>query len=170
MLHLPLNHCSVFCCLFLLILIGCGNSQKTHPSSPVSAENLLLPASGACLAKISKLEEFDERPSDGDHYVKAWLDPIEVSGEVPDFLYLVIDYGGMRPAEVLDELEQREMVLRHDSLQSGERHWFVFSEYYDSSKFPIGVAGWWKYDDGNVPHDVVEAVASDRFAAQDAEP
>ncbi len=138
----------------------------SHPHGLPSAEPILLRASGACLAKITKLEEFDERPSDGDHYVKAWLGVQESTGYVPEFLYLVIDYGGNMPVEAYQELQAREssMVLRHDSLQVGELHWFVFSEDYDSSKYPYQVAGWWRDRDGDVPADVIEAVQNDRFA------
>lgn len=164
---------------FLVILIigmsSCSRPDSTspdrtltdsHPHGPSSAEPILLRASGACLAKIVKLEEFDERPSDGDHYVKAWLGVQESSGYVPKFLRLVIDYGGNMPVEAYRELKAREstMVLRHDSLQVGELHWFVFSEDYDSSKYPYQVAGWWRYRDGDVPADVIEAIQNDRFA------
>ncbi|MBT5018704.1 MAG: hypothetical protein HON04_08150, partial [Planctomicrobium sp.] len=134
-----------------------------HASSNTSAEEILLRASGACLAKISKLEELDERPSDGDHHVKAWLEPIEESGFVPEFLYLVVEYGGLRPVEDMEELAQREMILRHDSLKVGEQHWFVFSDDFDSSKYPSKVAGWWRHEDGTVPQDVIAAIENDRF-------
>lgn len=158
--------------LCLLLQIGCQKTQEEntpkatrlpHSSSSDSAEDILLRASGACLARISKLEELDERPSDGDHFVKAWLEPIEASGIVPEFLYLVVEYGGMRPVEDMEELSQREMVLRHDSLKVGELHWFIFSDDYDSAKYPAKVAAWWRYKEGTVPQDVIAAIENDRF-------
>ena len=146
---------------------GCRDpGSGPHPHGPASAEPILLHASGACLARIARLEEHDDRPCDGDHRIEAWLEIKESSGSVPEFLRLVIDHGGMMPIEVLEELEASEanMVLRHDSLKQGEWHWFVFSEDYDSSKYPYQVAGWWRHGDGNVPADVVDAVQNDRFA------
>ncbi len=150
---------------FVFLDVGCQKSAglPDHPASDTSAEATLLHASSACLARISKLEEFDERPSDGDHWVKAWLDVQESSGTVPEFLYLVIQYGGHVPFEVSQELEKRSLVLRHDSLKVGEQHWFVFSEDYDSATYPPKVAAWWRYSNGSVPRGVIEAIRHDRF-------
>ncbi len=156
----------------IISCVGCQKGQDTdrlssglpdHPASDASAEATLLHASSACLAKISKLEEFDERPSDGDHWVKVWLDVQESSGTVPEFLYLVREYGGLAPAEVVQEWRQRSLVLRHDSLNVGEQHWFIFSEDYDSATYPPKVAAWWRHSDGSVPRGVVEAIRHDRF-------
>lgn len=143
-----------------------ASDPKVHPRSAASAEPILRRASGACLATISRLEEHDDRPSDGDHRIEAWLKVEESSGAVPEFIRLVIDSGGSFTIEGNESLEDRQakMVLRPDSLRKGERHWFLFSEDYDSSKYPHQIAGWWPYNDGNVPHDVVEAVQEDRFA------
>lgn len=148
-------------------VIGAGIAIQapSPPSSDTPVEPMLLHASGACLARISRLEERDERPSDGDHWVKASLDVSQSSGKVPEFLYLMVEPGGLRPPPLEGELEEKltPTVLRHDSLQVGEQHWFVFSEHYDSAKYPPNVAGWWPYDAGTVPRDVIAAIESDRF-------
>jgi hypothetical protein len=134
-----------------------------HASRAVPAEKLLLRASGACLATIVRLEEHNEIPSDGDHWIQAWLKIEESSGTVPEFLRLVIRAGGLAPEGFRQE-QKGPSVLRHDSLQVSERHWFVFSEDYDATKYPHQVAGWWPYAGGTVPRGVVDAVENDRFA------
>jgi hypothetical protein len=147
----------------------CSACQKPastgHPGKSASVEPILLHASGACLATISRLEEHDDRPSDGDHRIEAWLKLEQSSGTVPEFIRLVIEPGGM-VVEALPQAEgpKESMVLRPDSLRVGERHWFVFSEDYDTSRYPHSVAGWWRDSDGDVPLDVVAAVQNDRFA------
>ncbi|WP_147274417.1 hypothetical protein [Bremerella cremea] len=144
--------------------LGCqGNSQ---PSCHVPAEQLLLRASGACLATIVKLEEHDDRPFDGEHWLEAWLEVEQGTGEIPQSLYLMIELGGKRPAELRQQQEEnlQTMVLRHDSLKVGERHWFVFSSVEDLAKYPSGIVGWWRYDDRNVPNEIVAAIDHDSFA------
>lgn len=161
--------CGVSRCVLILIclFLGCTKPGPTvHPHGPASSEPILLHASGACLARIVKLEEQDDRPSDGDHRIEARLEIEESSGTVPEILQLVIGHGGHMPIEVFQKLEAQmaSMLLRHDSLKVGELHWFVFSDDYDSTKYPYKVAGWWRYSDGDVPADVVQAVKEDRFA------
>lgn len=160
----------------LLLMTSCAGETSTeqngersrksllsYPTSDEIAEPILLHASGACLATIAKLEDRNEMPSDGDHWMKAWLDIDAASGDVPEFLYLVIQHGGHRPVGDLATLNDQQLILRHDSLKVGEQHWFVFSEDYDSSKHPRKVAKWWRNEDGNVPLQVVQAIANDRF-------
>ena len=152
--------------LGMLFCLGCN--PATHPSADVpsdSAEILMKRANGACLATVVKLVEKNEMPSDGDHFIEAWLQPEESSGKVPDFLYLVIQHGGMMPVESIlqHEAQLKTQVLRHDSLSIGERHWFLFSGDHDPARFPYQVAGWWRYDDGDVPPNIINAIASNRF-------
>lgn len=153
----------------LLLLTGC--QPAGHPHGDASAEPLLRTAKGACLAKIVRFEEQDERPSDGDHWRKAWLEIDQASGEVPEYLYLVVEPGGLPPPEYQQQREKdhQSLLLRHNSLEVGERHWFVFADQYDSSKYPYQVAGWWRYADGDVPSDVIEAIDNDRFASRGRE-
>jgi len=158
----------VFAGVVSFALVGCKQAKTTeHPVSQDSIEPVLLHASGACLAKVVKLEEHDNRPEDGNHEIEVWLEIEESSGGVPERLNLVIHHGGHLPVESIQNLEAQleTMVLRHDSLQLSERCWFVFSEDYDPSKYPATVAGWWRYDDGDVPHDVIDAIQQDRFSA-----
>lgn len=147
--------------LWAVMVVG---RASPHPSSGVSVEPMLRRASGACLARIVRLEEQNEIPQDGDHWVKAWLDVSASSGTIPEYLYLVVEHGGFRAPDINGRPEQPPAVLRHDSLQAGERHWFVFSEDYDSDKYPPKVAGWWPHRDGTVPRQVVAAIENDRFA------
>ena len=167
MRELDVRLITVLFCLFTTT--GCRDfSNQHHPVSNdpgASAESILRRASGACLAKVVRLEEKNEMPSDGDHFVKAWLKIEDSTGEVPDFLYLVIQYGGMMPVEVLQQVDANlsTKVMKHDSLKVGERHWLIFSKDDDPAKFPPGVAGWWRYSSADVPADVVKAIQKDRF-------
>lgn len=147
------------------LLLGCQRAEHRH--SDVSVEPILRRAYGACLARIVKLEDHDDWQPDGDHWIEAWLEVEEATGEVPQSLYLVVEQGGGHAT--IESFQQAKKnlqtrVLRHDSLKQGERHWFVFSADNDPAKYPPGIAGWWRDADGDVPYDVVAAIEHDRFA------
>lgn len=124
------------------------------------AEDILSRASSACLVEITSLEEFDERPSDGDHWLKASYRVIRSSGDVPGFLHLVIDPAGMTAPGYNFK---PPVELNHNSLSIGERHWIVFGSEGDGSRFPYGITGWWPHDADDLPAVVIAAVEQDRF-------
>ncbi len=127
------------------------------------AEKMLVRASAVCLAEIASLEELDERSSDGDHWIKASLKVLQSSGDIPEFLILIRNHGGLRPPEAVDELVLPSK-LRYDSLRAGERHWFAFGSDWNRAEYPWRVTGWWPDGADNLPRVVVEAARADRFA------
>lgn len=142
-----------------IAIVGC----RDHPSTAVDTTALLNRASAACLARVLRLDDRDERPSCGDHYVEVHLLPVESSGEIPSTLRLVIEPGSVEvPHDARDQVDLNP--LRHDSLRPGELHWFVFSSDHAPAKLPLRVAGWWPWKTGTVPQNVVTAVKSDRFS------
>ena len=128
-----------------------------------AADAMLIRASAACLVRITKFEEFDERPSDGDYWVKASFDVIESSGDVPEFLYIVKEPGGHLAPPAEDTPPSPPPRLTHDTLNVGEEHWFVFGTEGDGSQLPYGMAGWWPAGANDLPKSVIAAVKDDRF-------
>ena len=142
------------------------SSVRSNPAIEREATEILRRADGACVAKVLRIVEKNEMPSDGDHFLEIWLEPIKSTGNIPEYLYVVIQNGGNMPFESLREVEsnRRTQVLTPDSLKEGELHWFVFSNAYDSTKYPYRVAGWWRHEDADVPTSIIQAIENNRFA------
>ncbi len=144
------------------LTLGCRPPQESETES-AAIEAKLLRASGVCLARVTEIEELNEIPSDGDHWFKVTLQPIQSSGMTLPFLYLVKEHGGHLPPEAINTSREGPCVLRYDSLQVGEKHWFLFSNDVDRSQYPPQVAGWWRHRDRDVPQAIKRAVTEDRF-------
>lgn len=145
-----------------VLTLGCRSSQETEAESAV-VEAKLLHASGVCLARVTQIEELNEIPSDGDHWFKVSLQPIQSSGVTLPYLYIVKERGGHFPPELMATSREGPSVLKYDSLRVGEKHWFIFSNDVDPSQYPPQVAGWWPHRNRDVPQAVKRAVADDRF-------
>jgi hypothetical protein len=144
------------------LTVGCRPPQESGPES-IAIEASLLHASGVCLARVTQIEEFNEIPSDGDHWFKVSLQPIQSSGITLPYLYVVKEQGGNFPPELMNASRDGPSVLKYDSLRVGEKHWFIFSNDVDLWQYPPQVAGWWPHRDRDVPQAVKRAVAEDRF-------
>jgi hypothetical protein len=106
------------------------------------------------------VEEIDERPSDGDLYVKATLQIIRGSGATRPSLNIVKAFGGLRPPGVTPVVRG---PLRYDSLKVGERYWFVFSSTHQYDEYPQGVINWWPEESPAVSATLQQAVDEDRY-------
>lgn len=149
-------------CLFAAAWLGQNEEVPVGVDDP-SADDMLVRASSACFVRITKLEEFDERPSDGDNWVKASFEVIKSSGDIPEFLYIVKNSGGHLAPPAENAPPPIPPRLTHDTLRVGETHWFVFGAEGDGSELPYGMTGWWPSDANDVPKSVVAAVNDDRF-------
>lgn len=164
----------VLCLVTALLQSGCFRNswdRAKHASrdrgSVVEsrARELLSRADGACFARVVSVIEKNEMPSDGDHFQEVWIDPIRSTGNVPQFIRVVIQHGGNMPVEAWQELEETKnrRLIRPGSLQPNSNHWFIFSDAFDSSLYPYRVAGWWPDRDDSVPKSVVKVIDEDHF-------
>lgn len=155
-------------------MLGCDQIQQkstylrttTQPHSVEKhAASLLSRADGVCLAKITRVVEKNEMPSDGDHFQEIWIEPVLQSGNIPDWILVVIQHGGNMPLESIQELEKFRVhqQIQPGTLQLNKLYWFIFSDAYDSSKLPYRVAGWWAHEDRNVPEVVVSAIQTNQL-------
>lgn len=118
-------------------------------------------ASAVALVEITKLTKQDDRPSDGDHWLKVEFRAIKSSGELPEHLYLVIESGGLSPLPIREE---PQLLMTPDDFEVGEQHWFVFGGDHDASKYPYWVMNWWPVaGEEVVPAQVVDALEEDKF-------
>ena len=146
----------------MLASLGCQIHSESEEERR-AVEQTLLRASGVCQARVAQVEEFNEIPSDGDHWFKVTLKPLRSSGTTLPFLYVVKERGGHLPPEAMATSREGPTVLKHDSLRAGEKHWFIFSNDDDTTKYPPQVAGWWPEKRGRIPGALKEAVRQDRF-------
>ena len=163
--------------LFILsvsLSIGCHQDSWTRIKSTTQTKNMaaeayaqsqLQRADGVCLAKVVRIVEKNEMPSDGDHFQEVWIEPIHSSGRIPDWIRVIIQHGGNMPLESIQELSEsmKTRLINEQSLQPNQRHWFLFSDDYDSSKYPYRVAGWWPHRSDTVPRAIIDAIEDDQL-------
>jgi len=165
---------SLLCLTLCLLQLGCGTTNWDEIVSATelkaiavesSANRVLSRADGVCLARVIQVVEKNEMPSDGDHFEQVSITPIYYSGKIPDWIRVVIQHGGNMPYESIVELEKEKVnqLIQPRTLIAGELHWFVFSDAYDSSRYPYRVAGWWRYSENDVPKTIIEAIDNDRL-------
>lgn len=153
---------AVAACIFLAVWFGQSHQAPVGVDDP-TADDMLTRASSACLVEITNLEEFDERPSDGDYWVKASFEVIEATGDIPEFLYIVKESGGHLAPPPANTPPSPPPRLTHNTLSVGEKHWFVFGTEGDGSQLPYGMTGWWPAGAKDLPNSVIAAVKEDRF-------
>ncbi len=162
--------------LSITLIIGCNQDSWTHIKSMTKTKgeaiearaiHQLLRADGVCLARVVKVVEKNEMPSDGDHFQEVWIEPIHSSGKIPSWIYVVIQHGGNMPLESIQEVTEamKTRLISGDTLRPNQRHWFLFSDDYDSAKYPYRVAGWWPHQNQTVPRAIVDAVEDDQLQA-----
>jgi hypothetical protein len=126
-----------------------------RPSRPLSS--LIAGASSVQLAKVIKFEDVDERPADGNHYRRFTFEILQSSGTPRTTLEIPIAYGGLRPPGVPAPVLPSN--LKFDSLQEGNKYWFLFGPDFDKTKYPYPVLGWWPAD--SAPREITDLVAQD---------
>lgn len=131
-----------------------------------SALDSLLPrASGVFLAQVTRISQYDERPSDGDLYDKVWLRVLRSTGETLDALYLVRDFGGyFLHGEFGRRPPPRRPPPFHiapDELSPGRQYWFATAAPYD--EFPERIVRYWAADSAALPPRMEQAVAQDAY-------
>lgn len=148
---------------------GCGQSQNGKGSSDqdgktkVAVSEMLPPtmverASTVQLVMVTGSTDIDERPGDGNHYRRFDFEVLTSSGEPVPSLVVPINYGGMRPPGPPPTLPTE---LRFDSLQQGNRYWFLFGTDSDPQKYPFPVLAWWPAD--RAPQQVAELAKQDAY-------
>jgi hypothetical protein len=153
-----------------VMLAGCSSPPEGQNAPAANArakemETLAPHAAAVGLAEVTKLREEDSRPSDGDLAMIAELRFLKSSGEVPKEIYIVKEYGGLRPPPHEVEPSPLPGAVRPGSLINGRRYWFAFSSQYEQSsgKYPQGVINFWD-EDAKEAEALAAAVREDRFA------
>ncbi|MGC6441519.1 MAG: hypothetical protein ACON4H_02565 [Rubripirellula sp.] len=160
----------------ITLTTGCNQDSWTRIKSMTKTKEAvveahaihqLLRADGVCLARIDKVIEKNEMPSDGDHFQEVWIEPIHSSGKIPSSIRVIIRHGGNMPLESVQELTEamKTHLISKDTLRPNERHWFLFSDDFDSTKYPYRVAGWWPHQNQTVPRAIVDAVEDAQLQA-----
>jgi hypothetical protein len=130
--------------------------SESEDQKAAEIEKKLKDATAVCLVEITKLSERDARPVDGNYNVIAEFKVIKGTGKPPRVIYLVKQFGGLRPPNA--PKPELPTVLKHDSLKKGEKHWFIFSENANTKEYPYGITGWWPEKSKKLPKAVVAFV------------
>ncbi|MBC8868499.1 MAG: hypothetical protein H8E44_03735 [Planctomycetes bacterium] len=153
--------CLAICGLGALLLTGCGEQAVVS----LSLDDLAPNAAGVCLAEIADLQEIDERPGDGNLFVRAKLRVIRGSGAIPERIDIVKEYGGLGPP---GPMPKPYGPLRPDSLTKGHRYWFAFCSKYEvvrsGTPYPQGVIRCWPEKQADVAVTLEQAVCTDHYA------
>jgi hypothetical protein len=122
----------------LLLLPGAVAAEP-----PKTVHDLAPHASGVALVEVVAMTEYDMRPADGNKGVVFKLRLVRGSGEFRDTVYVVTEFGGLRPP---DGPEPKSGPLKADSLRKGQRYWLAFISPY-RHEYPQGVLAFWSEKD-----------------------
>jgi hypothetical protein len=120
-------------------------------------------AAGVALIEVKELKEIDDRPRDGDLYVKVTLSPIKSSGMFMSSLHITKEEGGERPPEGSIKISPYVAPLKHNSLEEGKRYWIVFASGLDHERYHQGVVAFWPADTPQVSKALEEAIEKDLY-------
>ena len=112
---------------------------------PPKVEEFAPHASGAALAEVVGVEEYDQRPADGNKGVNYKLKLVRGSGEFHDAVNVVTEYGGLRPPGSPEP--KPSGPVKAGSLKKGERYWFAFASPHEWETYNQGVIGFWPEKD-----------------------
>ena len=155
-------------------LVGCPNDRAQPPESQVSSvesdqvtasaptelDRDLQQGAGLYLAKVVGLAKRDERPADGDLTVVVTLEVVRSSGVVRDPITVLEAYGGLWDPAGPGPPAHPPGPLRADSLEIGQRYWFLSSTSKDL--YPSYIARYWP-ENSPEAEALEEAVRSARF-------
>ena len=144
--------------VFIKWLVPLG--EVLRPDDPLF--RLAPHASGVALAELVGVEEYDDRPMDGNKGILFKLKRVRGSGLFPNTIDVVTAFGGLRqPGDV----PKPSAPLKADTLKKDERYWFAFSSHHDYEKYNQGVIGFWPEKD-KVSETLEAAVKADVFRWQ----
>lgn len=134
----------------LCALLVAADPQKLDAVAPHAA--------GVALAEVVKVEEFDDRPMDGNKGVRFKLKLVRGTGEFEDTVTVVTAFGGLRPP---GSKPKPSAPVRPESLEKGKRYWFAFSSRHQYEEYNQGVICFWPDTDAKVAEVMEAAVKND---------
>jgi hypothetical protein len=146
-----------------IITIACAfilHHVANAAQQPLTIDQLAPHAKGLCLAEVLDITEHDSRPSDGNLDLHVKLRVLKGSGEVHDFIYIILDVGGAGPGPrpILPDF------LRRDSFTKGNQYWIAFASFENYEQHPQGVVNYWpKGKNAEVEKVLADAVRADVY-------
>ena len=143
---------------FAFSVTGCLIAQdKKSDESKLKKE--LESATAICLAEITKVDEKDARPADGNWTATLTFKFHKSKGKPPETIRVIKGYGGMYPRGQRPKLK---IVIPHKLMAKGEKMWLVFNK--------DKVVRCWTADAKDIPKAVTESVAKKGSDEKSLEP
>ena len=133
------------------------------PGKPApSLESLAQNACGICLAEVTRIKPFDNRPADGNAGLEFHLKIVRSSGAVRKKIIAVTAFGGLRPPGA--PVPKPSRLIRKGSLTKGKRYWIAFASEHQWQKYDQGVINFWPEFTPKVADVFDKAITAKRFA------